>query len=62
LAALPLAVAGNVARVSTVIVLGDVFGRDLALRLEQYLGLVTFSVALACLLLLGFWLKERPPA
>lgn len=58
LAAIPLAVAGNVARVTTVIVLGDVFGSDLAMKVEQYLGLVTFTVALGCLLLLGRWLQK----
>ena len=58
LAALPLAVAGNVARVSSVILIGDVFGKATAMSLEQYLGLVTFTVALACLLLVGYFLKE----
>lgn len=58
LAAIPLAVAGNVARVTTVVVLGDVFGNVLAMRVEQYLGLVTFAVALGCLLLMGRWLQN----
>jgi exosortase len=58
LAAFPLAVTGNVARVSTVMVLGDVFGREQAMRLEQYLGMVTFIVALGCLLLVGRALKS----
>jgi exosortase len=62
LAAIPLAVAGNVARVTTVIILGDVFGREVAMKVEQYLGLVTFSVALVCLLLLGRWLQKRQNA
>jgi exosortase len=57
--AIPLAVAGNVARVTTVMVLGDAFGHDLAMRLEQHLGLVTFSVAVVSLLLLGNWLRKR---
>lgn len=59
LAAIPLAVAGNVGRVTTVLVLGDVFGKKVAMSVEQYLGLVTFSVALGCLLLLGKWLQKR---
>ena len=57
LAAIPLAIAGNVGRVTTVIILGDVFGRSTAMELEQYLGMVTFSVALGCLLLIGHWLR-----
>ncbi len=56
-AAIPLAVAGNVARVTTVIILGDVFGKELAMQVEQYLGLVTFTVALVCLMFLGRWLQ-----
>ncbi|MFO1500848.1 MAG: exosortase/archaeosortase family protein [Verrucomicrobiota bacterium] len=59
LVALPLAVAGNVARVTTVILLGDVFGQAFAMRMEQYLGLVTFAVGIGCLLLLGRWLQRR---
>jgi exosortase len=62
LAALPLAVAGNAARVTTVIILGDVFGRNVAMGLEQYLGLVTFTVALGLLLTLGHWLREAREA
>jgi exosortase len=63
LAAFPLAVAGNVARVSTLLVLGDVFGKAQAMQMEQYLGLVTFVVALGCLLLLGRWLRnDNSPA
>jgi exosortase len=58
-AAVPLAVAGNVGRVTSVLILGDVFGKGFAMRLEQYLGLVTFTVALGCLLVLGYWLQRR---
>jgi exosortase len=58
LAAFPLAVAGNVARVTTVIIVGDVFGQPVAMQVEQHLGLVTFAVALACLFLLGRWLQR----
>ena len=61
-AAIPLAVAGNVARVTTVITLGDVFGHGPAMQVEQYLGLVTFVVALGCLFLLGNWLRSRQGA
>jgi len=62
LAAIPLAIAGNVGRVTTVIILGDVFGKNTAMQMEQYLGLVTFAVALGSLLLLGYWLQGRPDA
>jgi exosortase len=61
-AAIPLAVAGNVGRVTSVLILGDVFGKGFAMQLEQYLGLVTFTVALGCLLVLGYWLQRREVA
>jgi exosortase len=57
-AAIPLAVAGNVARVTTVIIVGEAFSKDAALRIEQHMGFVTFTVAIACLLLLGHLLRE----
>jgi exosortase len=60
LSAFPLAVAGNTARVTALLILGDAFGRDQAMRLEQYLGLITFAVALGCLLALGRWLGDKP--
>ncbi len=59
LAAFPMAVAGNTARVTTLLILGDVFGKDQAMKLEQYLGLVTFAVALGCLFILGRWLQSK---
>jgi exosortase len=58
LAAIPLAVAGNVSRVTTVIIVGEAFSQDAAMRIEQHMGFVTFTVAIVCLLLLGQWLRE----
>ena len=42
LASVPLAVAGNVLRIIMVIVIGDVYGEQAGLKVEQNLGLVTF--------------------
>jgi exosortase len=62
LAAIPLAVAGNVTRVTTVIIVGEAFSKDAAMRIEQHMGFVTFTVAIVCLLLIGQWLREGAAA
>jgi exosortase len=58
--AIPLAIAGNVLRITTVIIVGEAFGHDAGTRIEQKLGFLTFAVAVAALLALGHWLRERP--
>jgi exosortase/archaeosortase family protein len=51
-------VAGNVVRITGVIIAGEAFGHDAGAFVEQKLGFVTFAVAIGCTLLLGFLLKE----
>jgi exosortase len=58
LAAIPLAVIGNTARITTTILVGKAWGQDAGARIEQNLGFVTYGVALAALLALGYWLRE----
>ncbi|MCS1408938.1 MAG: hypothetical protein M2R45_02116 [Verrucomicrobia subdivision 3 bacterium] len=55
----PLAVLGNVLRVITVIVVGDVYGMKAGLNIEQKLGLVTFLVAIVGVMVLGYFLDEK---
>jgi exosortase len=63
LLAFPLAVAGNVVRITGVIVTGEAFGQDAGAYIEQKFGFVTFAVAIACVLAIGYWLREvEPPA
>ncbi len=57
-AAFPLAVAGNVARLTCVILTAEVFGQDAAAWLEQKLGVVTYLVAIVCVIFLSRWLRE----
>jgi len=59
LVAVPLAVVGNVVRITGVIVIAEAFGQDAGAWFEQKFGWVTFAVAIACVLLLGSWLRER---
>ena len=59
LAAVPLAVLGNVVRITGVIIAGDAFGHDAGAFVEQKLGFVTFAVAIACVLSLGYVLRDE---
>lgn len=62
--ALPLAVAGNVARITGVIVTAEAFGQGAGNTFHDWAGLITFVVALVAIFALGYWLKEdmvEPP-
>jgi len=59
LVAAPLAVIGNVVRITGVIVTGDAFGQNAGALVEQKLGFVTFVVAIACVLALGHFLRDQ---
>ncbi len=57
--AVPLAVAGNVARLTTVILVSELFGQDAGTWLEQKLGLVTFLGSIGGVWLLARWLTKK---
>jgi exosortase/archaeosortase family protein len=59
--AAPIAVFGNIARITTVIIVGDLFGQKAGAMIEQKFGFITFVVALGCVLLIGKLLKEDAP-
>lgn len=58
LVAAPLAVLGNFARITTVIIAGELFGHDAGAWVEQKLGFITFVVALGLALLVARWLQR----
>jgi len=58
--AAPLAVAGNVARITTVIILAEAFGHKTGAAAETNLGYVTFAVAIGLMFLAGWLLREQP--
>jgi exosortase len=65
--AVPVAIVGNVLRLIIVIIVGEAFGQEQAVAVEQNLGFVTFGLGIGCMLLLGHWLREPegsipPPA
>lgn len=57
--AVPLAVAGNVARITTVIVLAEAFGHQTGAAAETNLGYVTFAVAIGLMFAAGWLLREK---
>ena len=59
--AFPLAVVGNVARITGVIIVAQAFGQDAGTRFHDYAGFITFLVALGCILVLARFLRESRP-
>jgi len=54
LASIPLAVIGNLARITTVALVAQGFGQDLAMKIyHDYSGYIVFSLAILCMLGLG---------
>lgn len=62
LSSMPLAVLGNVMRITTVIVVGDIYGQELGSKIEQKLGFLTFLVAIVGIMILGHFMAENRPA
>lgn len=56
--AVPVTILGNVLRLVTVILVGEAFGKDAAVAVEQKLGFLTFGLGLVCMFALGHWLRE----
>jgi exosortase len=56
--AFPLAVVGNVARITGVIITGETFGQEAGMKFHDGAGFLTFVVAIAGVLAAGHWLRE----
>lgn len=61
LLAAPLALAGNVARVTTIVMTREAFGESPAALVHEWFGFVTFAFALVVVFALGHWLREEKP-
>jgi exosortase len=57
--AIPLALLGNVARVTGVIIVAQVFGQNAGTRFHDGAGFVTFAVALVCIFAVAHLIRER---
>ena len=62
LAAVPLAVLGNVARLCVTIGVAETFGQDAGKSVETKFGFVTFAVAFGSAYLLARWLEKNEAA
>lgn len=62
LLAVPLAVLGNVVRISFVVVVAEALGQEAGAWIEQKLGFVTFAVAIVCVVMVGRWLRKSEKA
>ena len=62
LVAVPLALIGNVTRITGVILTSEAFGEKAGLKFHDGAGFVTFFVAIICVMALGRWLREEHAA
>ena len=60
-AAVPLAVLGNVVRLTFTIGVAEMFGQDAGKMVETKFGFITFGVAIGCIYLLARWLEKSEP-
>jgi exosortase len=60
--AIPLALLGNVARVSGVIIVAQALGQNAGTRFHDGAGFVTFAVALACIFAVAHFIRDRKAA
>ena len=61
--AIPLAITGNVIRITAVIVSAEAFGEKVGVIVHDYAGFITFAIALVCLMFLGhIWREEKGQA
>ena len=61
LAAVPLALLGNIVRLTLTFAVADVWGQDAATQVETKAGFITFAVALAGVFAIGKILREPEP-
>lgn len=61
LLAVPLAVIGNVARITFTVFVAEAMGHDAGAYVEQKFGFVTFAVAIGLVLAIGHWLRDPEP-
>jgi exosortase len=59
LLAVPLALVGNVVRITGVIIAGEAFGQEVGAKVHDGAGFVTFAIAIICMMLLTHWLREE---
>ena len=56
--AIPLAILGNVCRLTLTVIVAEMFGQDAGKACETNFGYVTFAVAIVCVLFISGWLEK----
>ena len=59
LAAFPLAVIGNVVRITFAVFIAELWGQKAGIAVEQKAGFVTFAIAILAIVLLERWLRDQ---
>ncbi|MCP5516067.1 MAG: exosortase/archaeosortase family protein [Verrucomicrobiales bacterium] len=59
--ALPLALLGNVMRLTVIVVMAQAFGQEAGNFVHDWFGFVTFALSLGVLMLVGHWLRDPEP-
>jgi exosortase/archaeosortase family protein len=59
--AVPLAIACNVFRLTSIVIGAEAFGQNVGDFIHEWSGFLTYAVAIAVMLLMGTWLREREP-
>ncbi len=59
--AFPISIACNVARLVTIVIAAEFFGREAGLFVHEWFGFLTYAIAVVCVLLLAGFLKDPPP-
>jgi exosortase len=59
--AVPLAIACNVFRLTSIVVAAESFGQKTGDFIHEWSGFLTYAVAIAAMLLMGAWLREPEP-
>ncbi len=62
LLAIPLAILGNVVRLTGIIFAAEAFGQGAGQFVHEWFGFVTFAVAIVCIMIFGYWLREEQTA
>ena len=57
--ALPLAVLANILRITTVIIVGEIWTQQHGVMIEQKFGFVTFAIAMLSLMAIGWLIREN---
>ena len=60
--AIPLAILGNVVRLTGIVFAAEAFGQGAGQFVHEWFGFITFAIAIGCIMMLGYWLRDADPS